>query len=608
MRNPINVLNSLESKASVKGYKFERLYRNLYNPEFFLVAYQNLYSREGNMTPGSDGKTIDDMSLARIEKLVNQLKDYSYQPNPSRRVYIEKKNGKKRPLGIPSVDDKLVQEVVRMILEQIYEDYFSKNSHGFRPDRSCHTALKQVQLTFTGAKWFVEGDIKGFFDNIDHHVLIGLLRKRIHDEHFVGLIWKFLKAGYLEDWTYNNTYSGTPQGGIVSPLLANIYLHELDKFMEEYKIGFDKGKRRQRNPQYRILEVQLGNLNRKCKKGWETMTEAEKVEALKALKNIRNRKLQIPYTEQMDGEYKRIQYVRYADDFLIGVIGSKDDALKVKEEIKTFLNNQLKLELSDEKTLITHAQDKARFLGYNVTLSKSNHAAKKSNGVLARDFTERVKLYVPKEAWLKKLLDIRVLRITVDPCTKKELWKPLHRSILVDNDDLEILSQYNWEIRGLYNYYQLANNASVLNHFKFIMEYSMYRTFAKKYKSTVGRIKGKYGINGKFGVKYETKRGPKIMMLYDDGFRRQQHVSTPDVDTLPRTAIYSSSTSLIQRLKARKCEWCGIEEVEMRMHHVRKLKDLKGKKKWEAFMISRKRKTMALCTKCHVDLHAGRLD
>src|SRR5208282_4960586 len=211
-----------------------------------------------------------------------------------------------------------------------------------------------------------------------------------------------------------------------------------------------------------------------------------------------------------------------------------EDASLVKEDVKNFLIERLKLEMSDEKTLITHAQDKARFLGYDITLSKSNHAARKCNGVIARDFTERVKLYVPKEAWLNKLLGMKVLCIEVDPSTRKDFWKPLHRSILVDNDNLEILSQYNWEICGLYNYYRLANNASVLTHFKFIMEYSMYRTFAKKYKTTVGRIKGKFGINGKFGVKYETKRGPKVMMLYDEGFKRQQHIAALDVDTLPR--------------------------------------------------------------------------
>ena len=196
MRSPENVLESLKSKACNKSYKYERLYRNLYNPQFYLLAYQRIQAKPGNMTAGTDGKTIDGMGMARIN------------------------NGKMRPLGIPSFDDKLMQEVVRLILESIYEPTFSDYSHGFRINRSCHTALRYVQKYFTGTKWFVEGDIKGCFDNVDHHVLIDILRKRIADEHFIGLLWKFLKAGCMEDWDYHNTYSGTPQGSIISPILA----------------------------------------------------------------------------------------------------------------------------------------------------------------------------------------------------------------------------------------------------------------------------------------------------------------------------------------------------------------------------------------------------
>lgn len=157
--------------------------------------------------------------------MILSLKNFSYQPNPARRTYIAKAGNpkKKRPLGVPSFNDKLLQEVIRMILESIYEDTFSIHSHGFRPKRSCHTALTEVQKRFKGVKWFVEGDIKGCFDNIDHHVLVDILRRRIKDEHFLGLIWKFLKAGYVEDWKYHNTYSGTPQGSIISPILANVY-------------------------------------------------------------------------------------------------------------------------------------------------------------------------------------------------------------------------------------------------------------------------------------------------------------------------------------------------------------------------------------------------
>ena len=234
MRNPTDVLNSLSDKSKDPTYKFERLYRNLYNPEFYLLAYKNIYANEGSMTAGLDGVTIDGMSFHRIDKIIASMKDHSYNPNPARRTYIAKKSNpaKRRPLGIPSGDDKLVQEVVRMILESIYEPTFSDASHGFRPKKSCHTALAKIQKTFTGAKWFVEGDIQACFDSFDHHVLIDILRKKIKDEAFIGLMWKFLKAGYMEQWTYHTTYSGVPQGSGMSPILANIYLNELDEHME----------------------------------------------------------------------------------------------------------------------------------------------------------------------------------------------------------------------------------------------------------------------------------------------------------------------------------------------------------------------------------------
>lgn len=224
MRNPETILNSLSAHSKDVHYKYERLYRILFNEQMFYVAYQRIYAKPGNMTPGSDDKTIDGMSIERIGHLIATLKDESYMPTPARRVYIPKKNGKKRPLGIPSIEDKMVQEVVRLILEAIYEGHFEDTSHGFRPRRSCQTALRSIRNLFTGANWFIEGDIKGFFDNIDHHILIDTLRERISDERFIRLIWKFLKAGYIEDFTFHNTYSGTPQGGIISPILANVVL------------------------------------------------------------------------------------------------------------------------------------------------------------------------------------------------------------------------------------------------------------------------------------------------------------------------------------------------------------------------------------------------
>ena len=208
MRNPENVLNSLREHSAQTGYAYDRLYRNLFNRELFLQAYQNIYANQGNMTAGTDGKTIDAMSLERIDRLIETLKTETYQPKPSRRTYIPKKNGKLRPLGIPSIDDKLVQEVVRMLLEAIYEGSFEDTSHGFRPNRSCHTALRMIQNRFTRCKWFVEGDIKGFFDNVDHEWLMRFLEMDIADRRFLRYVRRFLLAGVMEEGKYTESDKG----------------------------------------------------------------------------------------------------------------------------------------------------------------------------------------------------------------------------------------------------------------------------------------------------------------------------------------------------------------------------------------------------------------
>ena len=605
MRNPENVLNSLIKHSKDKNYKFERLYRILYNKDMYLLAYQNIYAHEGNMTKGTDGETIDGMSLKRIDDLIAKMRDESYQPKPSRRTYIMKKDGKrKRPLGIPAFIDKLVQEVIRMILEAIYEGSFENCSHGFRPDRSCHTALDQIQTRFTGVKWFIEGDIKGFFDNIHHDILIGILKERISDERFIRLIRKFLNAGYIEDWVYHKTYSGTPQGGIISPILANIYLDKLDKYMQEYILKFNKGKDRKRNPEYRKLEVKRRNLVEKLKKA---ESKADKDIILKDIRQVEMERRNVPYSLPMDENYKRMQYVRYADDFLIGVIGSKKDCEKIKKDIAEFLFRKLGLELSQEKTLITHGQKKAHFLGYSIYVRKSNLPKKDKLGRMVRNYGGRVVLEVESSTIRDKLLSLKAMEITyVDG---KEIWKPKARYSMKDSDDLEILRTYNSEIRGFYNYYSIANNSSIINSFKYIMEYSMYKTYATKYRTTKHKIIEKYRVNKDFGVRYKTKDGKeKVCLFYNEGFKRKDISRNAEVDSVTDKRLYLGRTSLIQRLEASKCEFCGAENVPIEIHHVRKLKDLQGKKIWEKFMIARRRKTLALCHKCHVDLHNGRLD
>lgn len=609
MRSPENVLESLRSKACSAGYKYERLYRNLYNPQFYLLAYQRIQAKTGNMTAGTDGKTIDGMGMARIEALIEKMRDFSYQPNPAKRTYIPKSNGKMRPLGVPSFDDKLIQEVVRLILESIYEPTFSNLSHGFRPNKSCHTALKYVQKYFTGTKWFVEGDIKGCFDNVDHHVLIGILRKRIADEHFIGLLWKFLKAGYMENWVYHNTYSGTPQGSIISPILANIYLNELDCYMAEYAENFNRGKGRKINPAFKKkLDVCRGKEAR-LQRNESKMSNEQKESLIAEIRELRRSLRSMPYSDQMDSGYARICYVRYADDFLIGVIGGKADAEQVKKDVGNFIRERLHLEMSEEKTLITHGHDFARFLGYDVAINKGEYNKKTKNGYTRRVNNGKVLLHVPHDKWVNRLLSYNALKINYDKHNdNKEIWEPVRRTRLLHLDDLEILNQYNAEIRGLYNFYRLANNVSVLNNFYYVMRYSMLKTFAGKYRTRISRIIKKYRDGKDFVVEYPRKNGVGKAVFYNKGFRRDTKIESGNPDIIARVVENYGRNSLIKRLQANKCEWCGLEGAPIEVHHVRKLKDLSGRKKWEIAMIGRKRKTLALCVDCHDKLHAGKLD
>ena len=601
MRSPERVLNSLNEHSKDSSYKFERLYRILFNEELFYVAYQKIASNGGSTTKGSDGRSIDEMSLARIETLIASLKDESYQPHPSRRVHIPKKNGKTRPLGIPAFEDKLVQEVVRMILEAIYEGHFETTSHGFRPKRSCHTALLHIQKTFSGAKWFIEGDIKGFFDNIDHDVLVGILRERISDDRFIRLIRKFLKAGYVEDWTFHNTYSGMPQGGIVSPILANIYLDKLDKYVKEYIRHFDMGTKRRPGKESNDLANERKRTVRKLKKIKDGTEKAALVARLKAIEQER---AAFPNGDEMDESYRRLKYIRYADDFILGVIGSKEEAQRIKEDIKSFLSASLALELSEEKTLITHTGKSAKFLGYEITVTRNNHQRRDVQGRLRRTYGKRVRLNVSMATLRDKLLEYGAMEIKLR--NGKEIWKPKCRSGLIFNDDLEILDRYNRETVGFCNYYLIANNCVVLHNFRYIMEYSMYKTFAGKYRSTVRKINKKYRYNKLFTVKYEQKGAIKSRTFYKTSFKRRTTAFNGSCDIEPYSIADVSRTNLTDRLKAEKCELCGATG-KLIMHHVRNLKDLKGKESWKRLMSARKRKTIALCPSCHRLRHLGKV-
>jgi len=578
--------NSNKNKTEV----FTRLYRYLLRPDIYYVAYKNLYANSGAATKGVNDDTADGFSESKVEKIIKSLADGSYNPKPSRRVYIQKANGKLRPLGIPTFTDKLIQEVLRMILEAVYEPVFLKYSHGFRPNKSCHTALKDIKYGFPGARWFIEGDIKGCFDNIDHAVLIGIINAKIKDAKFIQLIWKFLKAGYLEDWKYNNTYSGTPQGGIVSPILANIYLHELDKFVEKLMSDFDKPiPRSAYAPEYDALRKKRTAIYYHLKKG--------RTEFLPEYKKLRAEMLKLPAKSQTD---KIIKYVRYADDFILGIRGSKADCEWIKAELKAFLHDVLKMELSEEKTLITHSAEYARFLGYDIKVRRNN-SLRGCNGITKRTLNNSVELNIPLKDKIEKFLfGIKAVEV------KNGALFPIKRNGLVGLTDFEIVTTYNAELRGICNYYGIASNFGTLDYFAYLMEYSCLKTLAAKHKSSMRKVREKFNDRkGGWGIPYETKSGKKRM--YFAKFRDcQAGLKMNDVKPTTATKYMRYSGNFEQRLKAKTCQLCGIENAEYyEIHHVNKVKDLKGKELWERIMITQKRKTIVLCRDCHKKIHGA---
>jgi group II intron reverse transcriptase/maturase len=591
MRTAETVLSVIQERGR-RGLPLEDIYRQLYNPNLYLRAYARLYANKGAMTPGTTEETVDGMSLAKIEKIINDLRYERYRWTPVRRIYIEKKNSrKKRPLGIPSWSDKLLQEVIRSILKAYYEPQFSDHSHGFRPNRGCHTALKEIERTWKGTKWFVEGDISGCFNSIDQDVLMSILSENLHDNRFLRLIQNMLQAGYLEQWRYHSTLSGTPQGGVVSPTLANVYLDRLDTFVEQVLIPeYTRGDTRRRNDCYRILMQQS-----RYQRAHGNIKEA---------KRLRRQAQQLPSLDPNDPGYRRLRYVRYADDILLGFAGPKVEAEEIKQRLAEFLHHTLKLELSQEKTLITHARTRAaRFLGYGIVTQQANDKHSKDGG---RRVNGRIGLRVPADVVDKYC------------ASYMKRGKPVHRPELTVESDYTIVRLYQAEYRGIVQYYVLAQNVSWFWKLHWVMQTSLLKTLANKHRTSVGKMARKYVATREtpehtykcLRVTVERGDGKSALVAYFGGIplRRQQMATLKDLN--PLTTRKSAHNELIARLLADECELCGSRQ-NIEVHHIRKLADLKvkgqrEKPQWVQTMAARRHKTLVVCKDCHVNIHAGR--
>ncbi len=592
-------------KASTNGHKVKDLAHIMRNLEIWHLAYANIYSNKGAMTEGIDDDTLDGMSSERFQRIIERIKGGKYKPKPVRRASIPKRDGSNRPLGIPSGNDKLVQAVIKILLEQVVEPVFFETSHGFRPNRSCHTALKDIKFKWTGIKWLIEFDIKGCFDNINHDILIYLLEKRIDDKQFINLIKSFLKAGYMEDWKYNLTYSGTPQGGIISPILSNIYLHELDIFMADMIERFNAGKLRPVNPEYAKVSNAIFRVKRKLNK------VDSKEDCRAELKRLQKLRLTIPYAVENTRNYRRLFYCRYADDFICGVTGSYKDAIRIKQLVGNFLQAFLELETSIDKTKIVRATKGIEFLGYKVKTIWGNKLKKVGKGKqagLKRTISGHVLLEIPKHK-------------VIDFCRNKgygnlQDFKPIHRAKLLSCSEYEIVDTYNAELRGFANYYILAREVKRDCGTLFrVAQISLMKTLASRNKISVTKMYKRLKQGNDFILKYKVGKKVKNLKIFllrhfDTSRKISENLDRPNYRI---ENLYKSGTELTKRMGEKICEVCG-KAGYIEVHHVKKLRDLKNKKhlqNWEKIMIARNRKTLLVCSgsgdSCHKLIHKGQL-
>jgi group II intron reverse transcriptase/maturase len=587
MQDAETVLGVLRERGK-RGLPCDELYRQMFNPHLYLLAYGRLYSNHGAMTPGVDGETVDGMSQAKIERIIDALRHERYRFQPVKRTYIPKKNGKRRPLGLPSWSDKLVGEVIRLLLEAYYEPRFSGRSHGFRPRRGCHTALTEVANTWAGTTWFVEGDISDCFGSFDHEIILSTLAEKIHDNRFLRLLRHMLKAGYIEDWEWNATLSGTPQGGVVSPILSNIYLDRLDTFVETVLIPqYTRGASRIPNPAYRQMINAIARAR----------YHDDRATVRKLRKQLRN----LPSKDLQDPGYRRLRYVRYADDHLLGFVGPKAEAEEIKQRLTAFLRDDLKLELSEEKTVITHARTgAATFLNYEISVQHNQR--KLTNG--RRSVNGAIGLRVPSAV------------IKAKCASYYKRGQPARRPQLVNLDDHHIINTYGAEYRGFVQYYLLAGNVSRLYRLHWVAQTSMLKTLACKYDSTVPKMAARYRTTiitphgPRTCMQVTTHRGdgrkPLVARFGGIPLQRQQKAVLDDRRPDP-TPGRRKGRELITRLRIGRCELCE-QRADVQVHHVHKLADLnrsgQPQPTWALLMAKKRRKTLVVCPPCHERIHA----
>jgi len=554
------------------------LYRLFYSRDLYIVAYNSVKSNDGAETSGADGTSLHGFCEEWITELISSMRDESYQPQPNRTTMIPKKNGKMRKLSFPNGKDKLVQEAIRIILECIYEPTFSNLSYGFRPKRSTQGALAEVE-TWKGTVWFIEGDISACFDEINHRILESILRERIDDERLIRLINKILKAGYFDmQHTFQRTKTGNAQGSCCSPILCNIYLDKLDRFMENVIDSDTTGNYRKQNPDYSKARY----LYRKAvSNGSDTKT----------IKQLNYTMANLPSSDRYDPNFRRVKYVRYADDFLIGVIAPKAYAVDLKRKIKEFLNNELSLRLSDEKTKITHAaENEVTFLGYIIRKGTGKHCKFHSN-----PFDSTLRVFMNTEGILRKLRENGMC---------KGNGYPIGISRLLREPPEEIIKYGNQVLRGLLTQQRGCYNFFEGWRIQYVVMFSIAKTLARKFDISLKKVFARFGSSLSVSYRNAKDKACSVSLALYKSFARQKDffakiksalISVP----LPKYNLMNPLT--------RVCYICGNPRLHVSMYHRKtKKKIVKPCSPIVTVMLAINRRQIALCGHCFANVEADR--
>lgn len=554
-----------------------------------ILAYEAIKSNPGNMTPGTDTVTLDGISLKWLDQVKSDLLAGKFKFSPARRVQIPKlgKN-ETRPLGVINPKDKIVQTAMLQVLEPIYEAVFKDCSHGFRPNKGCHTALRALKQKFSNVSWVIEGDISKCYDSIDHDVLIRILRKRIQCDKTIALIKRFLKTPFKDNDQLVWPKMGTFQGSSLSPLLCNIYLHEMDLYVEDLKKSFDRGKRRRKTKEYRSIQYKLERKN----------LDLSEVKSFRVM--LRGLKSKDP----LDLSFRRLYYIRYADDFVIGIIGSRDECVKIREDLGNFLTEKLSLNLSLTKTSISHFNKEGIFfLGTQIKGNQETEKLVKTIERGGRKFkarvTSRTIMFAPLDKLLQKSIDNNMFKRF-----KSGKVVPTALKRMVNYDHSDIIGFFNSKIRGILNYYSFVDNAKSLGALVHGLKHSCALTLALKYK-----LRKRSKVFKKYGKYLECKETGTKLCIPKTFARTQEFKINPlNPDTL---LDIRWNNKLTHSNLYRECLICG--ETPSEMHHVKKIKDLVSRYKnkkidyWTLQMAAINRKQIPLCKAHHIALHRGSL-